>query len=111
MPLLASFVRPTTDHQPDLAIPSFARAQRGPRSRRIFIFGQVKRLESTTGTHKEIRRILIFDDHPDSLRLVFGRRPNSDGDLAMPQRTRFWKLVLVLMLTMVGLIAMVWPLV
>jgi hypothetical protein len=74
MALLALFVRPITDHQPNLAIPSFARAQRG-------------------------------------LRLVFGRRPNSHGDLAMPQRTRSWKLVLVLMLTMVGLIAMVWPLV
>jgi hypothetical protein len=36
---------------------------------------------------KTIRRILIFDNHPDSLRLVFGRRLNTDFDLGAPQIT------------------------
>jgi hypothetical protein len=36
---------------------------------------------------KTIRRILIFDNHPDSLRLVFGRRLNADVDLSTPQTT------------------------
>ena len=36
---------------------------------------------------KTIRRILIFDNHPDSLRLVFGRRLNADVDPGAPQIT------------------------
>ena len=36
---------------------------------------------------KTIRRILIFDNHPDSLRLVFGRRLNADVGPGAPQIT------------------------
>jgi hypothetical protein len=31
---------------------------------------------ATDGSIKAIRRILVFDDHPDSLRLIFGRPAN-----------------------------------
>ncbi len=106
----ASFVRPITDHQPDLARPSFARAQSGLRPRRIFVFGQVRRLESTTGTHKNIRRILIFDDHPDSLRLVLEGGANPHGDLSLPHRVSSWELILVSILTIGALLGMFWPL-
>ena len=67
-------------------------------------------LESTTGTHKKIRRILIFDDHPDSLRLVFEGGANPHGDLSVPQPVSSWELILVSILTMSALIGMFWPL-
>ena len=57
-----------------------------------------------------MRRILIFDDHPDSLRLVFGGGANPHIDLSAPQRVSSWELVLVSILIMVALIGMFWPL-
>jgi hypothetical protein len=74
------------------------------------VIKQLRRLESTTGTHKKIRRILIFDSHPDSLRLVFGRRANPHIHLSAPERVISWELILVSILTMVALIGMFWPL-
>ena len=71
---------------------------------------QVRRLESTTGTQKKIRRILIFDNHPDSLRLVFGRRANPHIHLSAPERVISWELILVSILIMGALIGMFWPL-
>lgn len=69
---------------------------------------QVRRLESTTGTHKKIRCILIFDNHPDSLRLVF--RANPHIHLSAPERVISWELILVSILIMGALIGMFWPL-
>jgi hypothetical protein len=119
LPFPARFVRSSTDHQPDLARLASANGQGGLRSRRIFVIKQVRRpfgcrsgqaLESTTGTHKKIRRILIFDDHPDSLRLVFEGDANPDGDLSVPEPVSSWELILVSILTMGALIGMFWPL-
>ena len=47
------------------------------RGRKIFVIKQVQRLPATTIPGKEIYRIMIFDYHPDSLRLVFARHANS----------------------------------
>ena len=58
---------------------------------------------------KKIRRILIFDNHPESLRLVFARRPDPQINFAMPQRVSSWELIIVCSLTVVGLIGMFWP--
>jgi hypothetical protein len=74
------------------------------------VIKQVRRLKSTTGTHKKIRRILIFDNHPDSLRLVFGCRANPHIHLSAPESVISWELILVSILTMVALIGMFWPL-
>jgi hypothetical protein len=74
------------------------------------VIKQASRLPATNTAGKQIRRILIFDDHPDSLRLVFGRRANPQIDLSMPPRTLPWELVLISMLTMGALIGMFWPL-
>jgi len=51
---------------------------------------------------KTTRRILIFDNHPDSLRLVFGPRA-SHGQLPDPQRTPTW-VVALLWILVVGLV-------
>ena len=71
---------------------------------------QVRRLKSTIGTRTKIRRILIFDNHPDSLDLVFGRQASPHLDLSRPPRVSPWELILVSILTMVALIGMFWPL-
>jgi hypothetical protein len=70
---------------------------------------QTNRREATNLAGKPIQRILIFDDHPDSLRLVFGRRANPQIDLAM-RRANSWTLILFSMVTMGAVIAMFWPL-
>ena len=109
-PFPQRFVRPNTNRQPDPALPLSANGQRSLRTRKIFVIKQVRRLESATSAHKKIRRILIFDDHPDSLRLVFESGANPHPDLSLPQRVSRWKFILVSILTMVVLIGMFWPL-
>jgi hypothetical protein len=80
-----------------------------PRRRKVIVIKQV-RWPITNATGKKIRRILIFDNHPDSLRLVFGRRANSHVDLAAQERVSPWELIFVSALTMGALIGMFWPL-
>ena len=80
------------------------------RARKIFIIKETRRPASADGAHKKIRRILIFDDHPDSLRLVFGRGADPHVDPSAPQRANSWELVIVSILTTGVLIGMVWPL-
>lgn len=109
LPSLARFVRPITDLQ-DLARLASTNGQPGLRSRRIFVVKQVKRLKPTTGTRKKIRRILIFDNHPDSLRLVFGHRTNQHVHLSAPPRASSRDAVLVSLLALGLLILMFWPL-
>jgi hypothetical protein len=57
---------------------------------------------------KTIRRILIFDNHPDSLRLVFGRRLNADVDLSAPQTTSRGYIILGLIPILAVVLTTVW---
>jgi hypothetical protein len=57
-----------------------------------------------------IKRILVFDDHPDSLRLVFGSLGISPVDGAAPQSPRWWEPVLGWMLIVCVLLVLVLPL-
>jgi hypothetical protein len=93
--------------------------QLGIRAKRIFVIKQSSRpfdscsgraLPATNAARKRIQHILIFDDHPDSLRLVFGRRVNPHVHLSAPPPASSWELILVSMLTMGALVAMFWPL-
>lgn len=115
----APFVRPIADRREDLARLSFRNGQSGPHTRKIFVIKQVRcpfscrsgqALPGTNAAGKTIRRILIFDDHPESLRLVFGGGANPHGDLSVPQRVSSWELILVSILTMGALIGTFWPL-
>jgi hypothetical protein len=110
MTFQAPFVRPVTDLQPDLAPPASENRQPGLRPRNIFVIKQGTRLGATNTAGKQVRRILIFDDHPDSLRLVFGRRANPQIELSVPSRASSWELILVSVLTMGALIGVFWPL-
>jgi hypothetical protein len=110
MALPAQFVRPSDDDQPNL-VPGFSvTEQRSGRTRKIFVIKKTSRLPSTHAAGKKIRRILIFDNHPESLRLVFGRRLHPDIDLSRPQRVSSWELIIVSIVTIGGLIGMFWPL-
>ena len=71
---------------------------------------QTGRLRVTDGSVKTVRRVLIFDDHPDSLRLILGGSANRD-----PRRTsRGWAtlrtFILPGMAALTVLIAIFWPL-
>jgi hypothetical protein len=59
-----------------------------------------------------VRRILIFDNHPDNLRLVSSyHRADPHVDLfGLPPRASSRELILVGMLVVVLLIALVWAL-
>jgi hypothetical protein len=109
LPLPPHFVRPITNRQPDLVRLSSAHGQRDLHARKIFVIEQVRRLPSTNAD-KKIRRILIFDNHPDSLRLVFGRRADSHVHLSDPQRMTSSGVALLWILVMGLLLAMFWPL-
>jgi|SRR5438132_6548242 len=110
MALPASFVRPNADDQLNLARRFPVTGQQGGRRRKIFVIKKTSRLPSTNATGKKIRRILIFDNHPDSLRLVYGHRPNPFVDHSAPQRVSWWDLIIVSGLTIVILVGMFWPL-
>ena len=60
---------------------------------------------------KTIRRILIFDDHPDSLRLVSRLRVRPDVDLVAARRGHPAYLMFALLLMLALSIAMFWPLI
>ena len=109
MALPTLFVRRITEGQLNLAQTSSGDKQRS-RTRKIFIIKKTSRLPSTNAAGKKIRRILIFDNHPDSLRLLFGERTNPYVDLSVPQRVSSWELIVVSILTMSALFGMIWPL-
>jgi hypothetical protein len=58
-----------------------------------------------------IRRILIFDNHPESLRLVSSLRARPDVDLAATRRAHPVYLIFALLLMLTLSIAMFWPLI
>jgi hypothetical protein len=109
MALPAQFVRPSAEDQLNFE-PSAWTGQQSPRTKTIFVIKNTSRLSSTNAAGKKIRRILIFDNHPDSLRLVFGRRPLPDVDLIQSKRVSSWELILVSIVTLAGLVGMFWPL-
>src|ERR1700730_1194490 len=96
-------VRPITDRYPNLAQTSSRNGERR-RTRKIFVIKQTSRLPATNAAGKKIRRLLIFDTHPDAIQLVFGSRANRHVDLSVPQRVRCSELVLVSILIMSALI-------
>jgi len=107
-PISSPFVRPITGAS---VFPLSAASERPRRrTRKIFVIKQARRLASTNGTEKTLRRILIFDDHPDSLRLVFERSASRHDDLTVPPRATSWDLILVSILATVAFLGMFWPL-
>jgi hypothetical protein len=78
------------------------------RSDKKRIFAIVSRPIPTEVEGKTIRRILIFDNHPDSLRLVSRLRAGPDADLAAPRYTSRSHVILGLVVIMALVFAIVW---
>jgi hypothetical protein len=84
--------------------------QSGARTKRIFIIKQTIQLAPTnSAAGRNAQHILIFDDHPESLRLVFGNT-TPKLDLSLPPRARLWHRFLLSILIMGLLTAIFWPL-
>jgi len=60
---------------------------------------------------KTIRSILIFDNHPESLRLLYRQHSSPDVDLVAARRAHLAYLVFALLLMLALSIAMFWPLI
>ena len=102
----APLVGPIAARESKFAQTSSWIGQTGLRRKRLFIIKQVSR----SGTDKNIRRVLIFDNHPDSLRLVFEGGAISHYDLPKSRHVSSWELIVVSILTIGGLVGMFWPL-
>jgi len=103
-------VRAAEDHSSNLFRFPSASKKRGVRAKKIFVFRQISSLPSSNAARsKQIQRIVIFDDHPASLHLVFGLRANPQVDLSAWQRVSSWVIILACVLIMGALIGMFWP--
>lgn len=94
LPLPSDLAGPIED--PNVFCDPSTSGQREVRARRIFVTKQVRRLPSTTANGEELQHILIFDDHPDSLRLVFGRSANTYFDPSFRLRAGLLTLVVIM---------------
>ena len=66
--------------------------------RKVFILKGEERLASNDGSAKTIQRILIFDNHPETLHLLFGRAAAAWADPEAEESTRWWESLLAWML-------------
>jgi hypothetical protein len=84
--------------------------QVGTETKRFFIIKQAVQLSPTSSAgSRTVQHVLIFDDHPESLRLVFGRA-TAEIDLPRPPGASLWPLVLLSIVIIGSLIAILWPL-
>jgi len=67
------------------------------------IFAVLSRLVTVSG--KRVRHIVIFDNHPASLRLLLS------SDLTLRRRNEFLYAVLTIVLVLAAAVGMFWPLV
>lgn len=74
------------------------------------IFAIVSAPEPSGDGGKRALRVLIFDNHPDSLGLVFNRESNPSVYLSPPRPLKGRYLILLAFLTLSVLSAMFWPL-
>ena len=89
------------------AVGPFLRDSGSPGRRRIFAIVAPPKVDVSG---KAIRRILIFDNHPESLRLV-SRLDVRPDDLAATRRAHPVYLIFALLLMLALSMAMFWPLI
>jgi hypothetical protein len=82
--------------------------QPGAQTKRIYILKKAIHLRANSAESRIIQHILIFDEHPESLRLVFGFLQPTH--FSASQRMISWEIVLASILTTGALIGMLWPL-
>jgi hypothetical protein len=79
-------------------------------ARRIFVVNQTRQLPGDNPSGQTIQRILIFDDHPDTLRLVLGPDGIAPVDRKRSASPRWWDPVLGWTLLLTVLVLMLLPL-
>lgn len=108
LPFSAHVVKPIDKLNPSLFRFPFASEHSSIRVRKIFVIRQVQRLPATSAAGDTIQRILIFDDHPVSLRLVFGGA-DSHVRLSEPKRMSSLGVAVLWIVTLSLMIGIVWP--
>jgi hypothetical protein len=78
--------------------------------RRIFVMKQTRLLAANNGPVKSVQHIVMFDDHPDSLRIIFGPPANSRTDNAIDDGGSLREFILPGIAILVALTAMFLPL-
>jgi hypothetical protein len=96
-------------YSPWVQVPDLGCLDDSRRSGRKRIFAAVSRAIPTAIGGKTIRHILIFDNHTDSLRLIFGSGLDSDSDASWRQERRTSIICGSILIVMV-VAAMLWPL-
>jgi hypothetical protein len=91
------------------AIRDLSREHSAGKKRRLFAI--VSRPDSAASGPKQTRRVLVFDNHPDTLRLLFEGSASADIDLAPPHSRHAFHLALTGLLILVLVGAMFWPLI
>jgi hypothetical protein len=82
----------------------------GTGTKRFFIIKQAVQLPPTSSAgSRTVQHVLIFDNHPESLRLVFGGAA-AQVDLSRPPGASLWYLVLLSIVIISSLIAILWAL-
>ncbi|HEY2102303.1 MAG TPA: hypothetical protein VGH08_03525 [Chthoniobacterales bacterium] len=82
--------------------------QRGARPKRIFVIRQRIQLPPTdSAREKNLQQILVFDDHPESLRLLFGDT-TAKLDHPRPLWASSWQIILLSILVICLLTAILW---
>ena len=71
---------------------------------------QTRLFAANNGPVKSVQHIVMFDDHPDSLRIIFGPPPNSQTDDATDDGGSLREFVLPGIAILVALTAMFLPL-
>src|SRR5438477_5824327 len=85
--------------------------QPGTRAKRIFIIKQAIHLPPTNSAEgRNMQHILIFDDHPESLRLVFGSTTPPEVGLPRPPHASSRHLVSLSIWIMTLVTAFLWAL-
>jgi hypothetical protein len=108
MPLAVRVVRPI-ENPPNLFRLSSVNGYPSVHSKKIFVIKEVQRLPATTAARRKIQRILIFDNHPASLRLVFDRRADSHIHLVDPEPVSSVGIALIWILVVGLMMVMFWP--
>src|SRR5438132_12727554 len=73
--------------------------QPGARTKRIFIIKQTIQLSPTNSVEgRKVQHVLIFDDHPESLRLVFGSATPKLDLSPLPRASSWHRFLLSIMI-------------
>jgi hypothetical protein len=79
-------------------------------NRRIFVMKQTGLFAANNGPVKSVQHILMFDDHPDSLRIIFRDPANSKSDDTTDDGGSLREFILPGIAILVGWTAMLLPL-